>query len=181
MLQDVLSREKMQAFVAQERGALRDALLKYLAAAGEAQGATPRVNAPLVKYGVMLGRIGCVWVAERAVAGFEIEFGNREDVLKALLKLAELAPQDAVLVVSSRSQFSLPPAEIKTYLQKSPLFRQQQFTVFDYETGTAETVAPAVQPAAAKPVQATTQAPAPQQHERRKIIYGRKGEHKEQD
>lgn len=123
-------------------GNFHDNLLSYYHSLGQKLGYSAAVNSSLLRHGLVLGKLDCIWVKERPVVAVEVEFGGREEVLRSLWKMLELGPELAVLVMSSRSRAAFTIAELKTLFERSRLIKPltQTFLLIDIESGRAEKV-----------------------------------------
>ncbi len=164
-IQKITNIESLRAFLAShpELGA-RDAIITHYVEMGMQSGLRSSRDAPILAYGTTLGKIDCVWASHTTVVAFELELGEKEEALGAIWKLAELAPELAVIVVNSADVLD----PVKSMLLRSKMTRglSQTFLLFEMETGRSELI----------------NKRAPQREgERRKVIHGTRHEHKEQD
>lgn len=123
--------------------------------------------------GVPLGTVALSWLdkdSSLAVA-FEVELQREEKIAFSLCKLVDLSPKIAVVVVRSTLEQPNLLEKFRNYLFNSRLFQglSQNFLLIDVSNGTFSFV--------------EKKLPAPQHHgfERKKKIFGSRGEHKKQD
>ncbi|MEW6328729.1 MAG: hypothetical protein AB1468_01295 [Candidatus Micrarchaeota archaeon] len=166
-IQKITNLESLRAFLSShpELGA-RDAMLTHYAEMGMQLSFRSSRDAPIHAHGTNLGSVDCAWNSPHnvPVVALELELGEREEMLGAVWKLAELAPELAVIIVNSADVLE----QTKSLLLRSKLTRAltQTFLIFEIETGRSELI--------------NKRAPS-REGLRRKVIHGTRHEHKEQD
>lgn len=95
----------------------REAIIDYYAVLGERLGFEVRRNASVIKHGVNLGKLDLMWLEPNII--FCVEFGSFEEILKHLWRIQEYDPENAVLVLSSKS--ACKPADVKKTVENSSL------------------------------------------------------------
>lgn len=159
-----------------EGPAMRQRLIEMLSEFGESSG-----------YTVIVGQdVDCEWIKQDHRVAIEVQFGNPGEYYQSLRKLILSGAKYCVLIMSSRAQ-SLDLAKTVQLLHDTFQIGSKSFLVLDIETGrhsvleTRQKQQPK-KPRQASPNMAGQRRPQKQRRgPRRKIIYGKPGEHKEQD
>ncbi|MFH1285426.1 MAG: hypothetical protein ABIH99_02475 [Candidatus Micrarchaeota archaeon] len=205
MLEEICGLEKLGEFLEKNPGNLHERIIQHYVMLGESLGFKAERNVAVFADGKGRGA-ECCWFAEgKRVAGFEVEFGNKEEMRKAFARLEMLNPEIAVLFVSSSARAGFSISELKEIVGSSQFLKNEgkKFVIADIEAKRCEVLESKT--AVEKPkeeVQLGAEVPAARaegeekkaenaggyrgssaspQHRRRKIIKGRRGEHKEQD
>lgn len=118
---EITSFGALQKFVSGQKDSLNffESVKEYFFDLGKRLGYDSRKNSSVLRNGINFSTVDIAWSsAEKIVAGFEIEFGNKEELLSGIWKLIELEPQYAVLITSFKAKnFSL--KEIEQILRHS--------------------------------------------------------------
>ncbi len=173
--------------------AMRQRLIELLCEIGESSG-----------YTVIAGQdVDCEWIGKDERVAMEVQFGNPGEYYQSLRKLALCGAKYCILIMSSKAQSLDLPQTIKL-MQDTFTLGQKEFLVLDIETGKhfiRSAPAQKQQPKKPRSQQQFQQQQRPQQQrsqqqsgnqnrrpqskprrpQRRKMIYGIPGEHKEQD
>ncbi len=165
----IISLEKPQG------AAMRQRLIEMLCEFGESSG-----------YTVIVGQdVDCEWIKPDHRVAIEVQFGNPGEYYQSLRKLVLSGAKYCVLIMSSKAQ-SLDLARTVQLLNDTFQVGSKSFLILDIETGRHSILGK-------QQKQQNRQKQGPQQRgqpgrrqkqrrrPRRKIIYGKPGEHKEQD
>lgn len=151
---------------------MRQAVLEHYEKLGASLNLGVYKEFPLLFRGVPIGFSPVVWLGDGGMpeAAFECELLGTQYIAPALWRLAELAPKNAVLVHSAKAQDSMKLDELREFIETSKLLRhaRSRFILIDIDTS-------------AFTVCEKKEAPKEVIDRRRKVISGRKGEHKQQD
>ncbi|MBI4399625.1 hypothetical protein HY570_02650 [Candidatus Micrarchaeota archaeon] len=149
---------QMRAFLQQRTSNLHDSIIDYYEQLGKEK-YTVKVNMERRE------EPECVWNdgEGRRMAAFEVEFGSKWNLERAVDRLLKAEPKIAVIVMSSKARgFTYDDLKFHLINLKSSNLKSQKFLIFDIEIGKNQII-------------------TSNSGERRKIIKGRRNEHKEQD
>ncbi len=115
MIKSIKNFDLLESHIKNSSLGYKDAIMNYYLNLGKKLGYTVRENAPVIRYGINIGKVDLLWL-EPEVA-FTSEFSSIDDLLRNLWKIIELKPMLAVIILSSKSNCK--PGDVSQLIKNS--------------------------------------------------------------
>ncbi len=107
IVREITSFGALQKFVDGRKDDLNffECIKQYFFELGKSLNYDCKKDSSVLQKGINFSAVDVVWASsEKICAAFEIEFGNKDEMLAGIWKLIELEPQYAVLITSSKAK-----------------------------------------------------------------------------
>ena len=129
MIKDIRDFDGIENHIKSSKKGFAEAIIEYYSKLGARLGYTVRENAPVIRYGVNIGKIDLIWIETNVV--FTTEFNSIDNLLRNLWKIIEIKPGLAVIIVSSKSNCK--PSDVSKLIKNSGITQgvKENFMILD--------------------------------------------------